>query len=99
MFAGKMGKRCFSCEERVVYDIQQSKDRENQEKERQMRKTCSKKGHQKFLPRKWEFFQKKAILVRENVFRPLQTRRQVSATATLDIIPIFLVNLQIFSQY
>jgi len=29
-----------------------------------------KKGHQKFLPRKWEFLSEKVILVRENFFRP-----------------------------
>jgi len=31
----KSKKRCFSCEERVVYDIEQSKDPENQGEERE----------------------------------------------------------------
>jgi len=38
----------------------------------------TKKGHQKFFPSKWNFFQSE-ILVREKFVRPSKTRRQVSA--------------------
>src|SRR6218665_222551 len=55
-------KRCFSGEERVKNDIQYSKYRENLGKSRENLKNVVdeyKKGHQKFLPRKWKFFPQK----------------------------------------
>jgi len=61
-----------------------AKIRKIREKRGKIRKTwwMTKKGHQKFLPLKWRFFQKKiVILVGENFSRLPQTRRQVSAHA------------------
>src|SRR6218665_2950885 len=60
------------------------KIRKIREKRWKIRKTWSmtkrKKGHQKFLPRKWKFYPKKTSSWSAKNFSVPQTRRQVSAT-------------------
>src|SRR6218665_312538 len=72
----KSKKRCFCCEERVMYEVScMIFNKVRSGKSVKIRKTWSmtKKGHQKFLPLKSKFFQKKIItLIGEKYDRPLK---------------------------
>src|SRR6218665_9449 len=78
-FCRQNGKRCFSCEERVVYDIDlisnkvKEKIRKIREKRGKIRKTWSmtKKRSSEIFAAKMEIFpEKNVILVGEKIFRP-----------------------------
>jgi len=77
------------------------KIRKIREKRGKIRKTWSmtKKGHQKVLPLKWEFFQKKSSSWSRKFFPSPQTRRQVSAHAwCTNAAPMVATPLHIYSD-
>src|SRR6218665_1134295 len=87
-FCRQNGKRCFSCEERVVYDIDlisnkvKEKIRKIREKRGKIRKTWSmtKKRSSEIFAAKMKIFSEKRHPGRRKNFLFPQTRRQVSAT-------------------
>ena len=62
----------------ICYQISDSRDREKTDKIRSM----SKKGHQKLLALKWNFFPNRSFGPRKSFSVSPQTRRQVSTYAT-----------------
>src|SRR6218665_168327 len=94
-FCRENGKRCFSCEERIVTTS-------NKVKIRKIRKTwpMTKTKSSEFVGAKIEIFSEKVILGPRKIFPSPQTRRQVSATAKthqsklLPKCPIIIISLQ-----